>query len=160
MTTEDRFEVLAGGASIEEREERLTEGADDLSVRRPSIFAHQRFVLTVAAVLMVLGLSLILLGWIGAAHSTLIEEQVPYLISGGLLGLVLVIAGGFCYFGFFLARILSTNREMLDALLRLEDRVDAIEARAPVATFGRSVVQATTERPDVGRERPLRAGDA
>jgi len=111
MTTEDRFEVLAGGASIEEREERLTEGADDLSERRPSMFAHQRFVLTVAAALMVLGLSLILLGWIGAAHSTLIEEQVPYLISGGLLGLALAVIGGLTLFSHWLTVLIREARQ-------------------------------------------------
>src|SRR6476620_2506386 len=123
--------------------------ADRLSaLRRKTGFAvTERTLLTAGSILMPLGAMLVLLGWYGAAHTTRVFEQIPYLIAGGLLGLVLVIAGGFCYFGFFLARILSTNREMLDALLRLEDRVEAIESRDPV-------------RPDVGRERPLRAGDA
>jgi hypothetical protein len=111
MTTEDRFEVLEGGPSIEERDERLTEGAEELSTRRPSIFAHQRFVLTVAAVLMVLGLALILLGWIGAAHSTLIEEQVPYLISGGLLGLALGVIGGLTLFSHWLTVLIRESRQ-------------------------------------------------
>jgi len=39
---------------------------------------------------------------------------------------VLVIAGGFCYFGYFLARMLATSREMLDAMLRLEQRLEAV----------------------------------
>jgi hypothetical protein len=96
--------------------------------RRTGFAVTERTLLTVGSILMPLGAVLVLLAWYGAAHTTRVFEQIPYLISGGLLGIVCVIAGGFCYFGFFLARILSTNREMLDALLRLEDRMDAIDA--------------------------------
>ena len=40
-----------------------------------------------------LGLGLILLGWFGASGSAREFEQIPYLISGGILGLALVILG-------------------------------------------------------------------
>jgi hypothetical protein len=61
-------------------------------------------------------------------------EQIPYMISGAMLGIVLVTAGGFCYFGFFLARLLATSREMLDSLLRLEERFESVglSAESPV----------------------------
>ena len=48
-----------------------------------------------SAVLLPLGLALIVLGWYGAAHTPYLFEQVPYLISGGLLGLGLAVVGGF-----------------------------------------------------------------
>ena len=95
--------------------------------RRTGFHVSERTLLTAGSILMPLGAVLVLLAWYGSAHTTRVFEQIPYLISGGLLGIACVIAGGFCYFGFFLARILSTNREMLDALLRLEDRIEAIE---------------------------------
>lgn len=47
----------------------------------------------VAATLMTTGISAIVLGWFGAARSTLVEEQIPYLISGGLLGVALATIG-------------------------------------------------------------------
>jgi hypothetical protein len=40
---------------------------------------------------MVAGIALVVLGWWGAAHSELFIDQVPYLISGGVLGLGLIV---------------------------------------------------------------------
>lgn len=58
----------------------------------------------VSAVLLPLGLAVIALGWYGAAHTPYLFEQVPYLISGGLLGLGLAMVGGLIYFGSWMAR--------------------------------------------------------
>ena len=44
--------------------------------------------------LIVFGFVCILLGWYGAAHSPYLYQEIPYLISGGLLGVALVIGGG------------------------------------------------------------------
>src|SRR3954447_2517496 len=111
--------IETGAASLTERLTALR--------RRTGFVVTDRMLLTAGSILMPLGGVLVILGWYGAAHTTRVFEQIPYLISGGVLGIVCAVAGGFCYFGFFLARILSTNREMLDALLRLEDRIEAIE---------------------------------
>src|SRR5882672_1527400 len=70
-----------------------------------------RALLVLGAVLQPLGGALILLGWTGAASSTDVWEQVPYMISGGLLGLGMIVAGGFCYFGYW-------QTEMVVALRR------------------------------------------
>ena len=96
--------------------------------RRTKFVVTDRTLLTVGSILMPFGAVLVLLAWYGAAHTTRLFEQIPYLISGGLMGVVLVIAGGFCYFGYFLARMLSTSREMLDAMLRLEQRLESVGA--------------------------------
>ncbi len=40
------------------------------------------------------GVVFVMLGWYGAANTNIITEQVPYLISGGLLGLGLIIVAG------------------------------------------------------------------
>ena len=92
--------------------------------RRTGFTVTDRTLLIVGSVLLPLGVVLILLGWYGAAHTTRLFEEIPYLISGGMLGLALVVAGGFCYFGYFLARLLATMREVLDSLLRLEERFE------------------------------------
>ena len=44
MTTPERFEVLSGGPSVEERHARLVDGADDVARPggRPSVLAHPR----------------------------------------------------------------------------------------------------------------------
>ena len=67
--------------------------------RRPAAIDWKRFVgenaqMLSAAALLILGIVLVLLGWWGAAHTNIFTEQIPYLISGGLLGLGLIIAAG------------------------------------------------------------------
>jgi hypothetical protein len=100
MTTPERFEVLSGGLPPDERDARLAEGADEhlRDEGRRSILGHPRFLMSVAAALMAAGILVIVLGWVGAANSVLIEEQVPYLISGGLLGLALALIGALTLF--------------------------------------------------------------
>jgi hypothetical protein len=86
-------------SDVSERDERFAEGAATLaSSGDRSIVNSRQFLLAVAGGLMTLGLTAIVLGWIGASRSTLVEEQVPYLISGGLLGVALSIIGGLTFF--------------------------------------------------------------
>ena len=40
------------------------------------------------------GFACIILGWYGASHSPYLYQEIPYLISGGLLGVALVVGGG------------------------------------------------------------------
>jgi hypothetical protein len=113
--------------------------------RRTGFTVTDRTLLVLGSVLLPLGAVFVLLGWYGASHTTRVFEEIPYLISGGLFGIVLSIAGGFCYFGYFLARILATSREMLDAMLRIEERLDAVAPPSTAPAGGRSA------------QRPLRA---
>ena len=48
-----------------------------------------------ATVLFALGIVFVMLGWYGTARTNILTEQIPYLISGGLLGLGLIIVAGF-----------------------------------------------------------------
>lgn len=131
----------------------------------------------VAAVLLPLGILVIVLGWYGAAHTPYLFEQVPYLISGGMVGLALVLAGGLAYFGTWIARGVASQQrssEEIAALLReIRDGLTSREAAAPgrkaavngsaafVATPGGSMLH----RPDCsvvsGREdaRPVAADE-
>lgn len=149
MTTPDRFEVLNGGPAADEREARLVEGADQLEGERgrASIFGHERFLITVAAALMTLGLAVILIGWAGAADSTLIEEQVPYLISGGVLGLAITIIGALTLFSHWLTVGIRESRarevarqddhaELMASLARLTDALAHQEGTTDGRTRG------------------------
>ena len=62
------------------------------------------------AILMPVGVTAIILGWYGAAHTPYEYDQLSYLLSGGLLGLALTFMGGFLYFGAWLARIANDQR--------------------------------------------------
>ncbi len=63
-----------------------------------------RMVEQAALVMMPTGFVFILLGWMGASRTPLAFEQIPYLISGGLLGLGLIVGGGLLYVGGWIAR--------------------------------------------------------
>src|SRR5438309_11689748 len=93
--------------------------------RRAQIVVTERWLVIAGGILIPLGIVLVLLGWYGASHTTRLFEEIPYLISGGLFGLVLVVVGGACYFGYWLARLLNNEREMLGALLRIEEQLSA-----------------------------------
>jgi hypothetical protein len=115
-----------------------------LTITTRSARSGPRALLVLGAVLQPLGGALILLGWSGAAGSTDVWEQIPYLISGGLLGLALVVAGGFCYFSYWQTEHVHAARRqavidegMLEALRRIEGllaaegRVDTRPGRPP-----------------------------
>jgi hypothetical protein len=83
----------------------------------------QLILFTAGAILMPLGVIAILLGWYGVAHTKYQYDQLPYVVSGGLLGLAFVFLGGFLYFGAWLARIGTEQREssqkLTEAVLQL-----------------------------------------
>lgn len=59
----------------------------------------------VGALLLPLGIAVIVLGWNGAAHGRVDQQQIPYLISGGILGLAAVMVGCFFFWAHWLYRI-------------------------------------------------------
>src|SRR4029079_12827232 len=84
------------------------------------------FLLVGGAALMVLGLVAVLLGWYGAAHTPFGFEQTPYLISGGLFGIALVLVGGFLFFGSWLARVAVTSQQTAKEMAALSARIDQL----------------------------------
>lgn len=73
-------------------------------------------------VLLPTGAIVILLGWYGAANTTRIFLQIPYLISGGLLGLGLMFAGGFLYFARWMTDLLDESRRNAEHARETADR--------------------------------------
>jgi hypothetical protein len=64
-----------------------------------------RWLLVPASLAVVGGFALMVLGWYGAAHTSRQIEQIPYLISGGLIGLGLVVVGGLLLSATFLVAV-------------------------------------------------------
>jgi len=76
-----------------------------------------RWLLIVGGIALPLGILLIILGWAGASDTPFVFEQIPYVISGGLLGTALVFCGGFVYFAYWQTRVLRESRENQEQLV-------------------------------------------
>ena len=117
----------AAGAGTSSRFARLTEAVQRLRTRAGT--NRDQWLLIAGGVLMPLGVVLIILGWVGASRTPLPFEQTSYLISGGILGLALVIGGGFIYFAYWQTIRVRESRvqaeELTKALSRLEELLTA-----------------------------------
>ncbi len=121
------------GATAEDRQERrsITTRLSGLAraiegTRRTSSFDIRQIMLASGATCMGLGIVAIILGWYGAAHSTYLFQEIPYLISGGLLGVALVAGGGFLFFASWLVRMIDDNHRHTARLENTLDRVDHV----------------------------------
>src|SRR5579859_1958164 len=98
----------------------------------------QLILFAVGGVMMPLGIVVIGLGWYGTAHSHYAYDQATYLISGGILGLGLTFLGGFLYFGAWLAKIGSDQRDsarqLADAMRVLADLMSRQSANGASVT--------------------------
>ncbi len=92
--------------------------------RRPRIDVRQALLVS-GSTAMGLGMVAIVLGWYGAAHSAYLFQEIPYLISGGLLGVALVAGGGFLFFGAFVVRAIEENRQFAERVERTLAHLDA-----------------------------------
>lgn len=119
-----------------------------LKVRRSAPDAEARL-LAAGVILMPVGLVAVLVGWFGASGTTDFSSQVPYLLSGGVLGLGLTIVGATLFLRYSLARYLRFW------LLRLvyEERAASdrnVEALAELGdVLGRAGTNDTTVAPPV-----------
>ena len=113
--------------------------------RKGGVVVTERWLVIAGGIMMPLGAVLVLLAWYGAAHTSRLFEQIPYLISGGVFGLALVVLGAACYFGYWLARLVAAQRDTLGAMLRVEEllslggaaigSVNGFAPAAPAETF-------------------------
>jgi hypothetical protein len=108
------------------RQQRLASRVQGLRVRRGNLGSNDRWMLIIGGTLVPLGGVLILLGWVGASRTPLVFEQVPYLISGGVLGLALVFVGGFVYFAYWLTVLVRDNRTMREDLVSVLARMERL----------------------------------
>jgi hypothetical protein len=115
-------------ADQQERDERFAEGVRRLRIGRASIVLSERILLVLGGILAPLGVAVVVLGWWGASKSAYEFEQIPYLISGGLLGLSLVFIGCFFYFAHWLTQLVKEHREQSQAILTALNRLIELEA--------------------------------
>jgi hypothetical protein len=132
-------------ATRAERDARFADGVRTLRVGGASLRLDERVLMILGGVVAPLGLVVVLLGWWGAAHTPYVFEQLPYLISGGLLGVGLIFLGAFFYFAHWMTQLVKEHRvqsqAVLEALQRLQDQV-AEQAR-PRLTAGAASTNGT-----------------
>jgi hypothetical protein len=123
-------------ATRAERDARFADGVRTLRVGGASLRLDERVLMILGGVVAPLGLVVVLLGWWGASHTPYVFEQLPYLISGGLLGVGLIFLGAFFYFAHWMTQLVKEHRvqsqAVLEALQRLQDQV-AEQARPRLA---------------------------
>ncbi len=117
------------------RFQRLAEGVR--RIRTGGGAFNERTLMILGGILAPVGLVVIVLGWYGAAHTPYVFEQVPYLVSGGLLGLGLVFLGSIFYFAHWLTELVKEHRAqstaLLEAIARLEETVRSAGATSASA---------------------------
>ena len=119
------------------------------SVRRLRIGAvrgdNEHTLMVLGGVLAPLGLIAVLLGWFGASHTPNSFEQIPYLISGGLLGLGFVFLGGFLYFTHWVTVLVRESRAQSDRAVDALARIESLLARQGGVADAPAVLAAPSE---------------
>ncbi|HZQ85754.1 MAG TPA: hypothetical protein VFA83_12990 [Acidimicrobiales bacterium] len=113
-----------------------------------------RYLFIAACVLVPLGLGLVLLGWYGSAHTAYQFEQLPYVISGGLLGTALAVLGGLAYFAHWMTRVVNDQRvqteRIVAALEQLATSNGAVGVGAPAAAAAATATRSSRARANGG----------
>jgi hypothetical protein len=109
-----------------------------------------RWMLVPGSVAVLLGFSVMVLGWVGAARTAREIEQIPYLISGGLIGLGLVVLGGLLLVSTFWVAVLRKLQDERTApdpaeLEALRARISELEAAAATSNGTRRAATAKTK---------------
>lgn len=124
--------------------DRLQAGVGDLHVPDPSADSES-LLLKVGFALPLVGLVLIGLAWYRSAGTKYVADQVPMLISGGILGLGLILVGLGLFLRFSLARLVRFGlaHRVVDQQAQTERLIDAL------AKVESAIRDATTDQPVV-----------
>jgi hypothetical protein len=121
---------------MDDQRQRIEEFKEEIAQMRirPPEDRSERAWLLAGILLPLLGFVVIGIGWWGASGSAYPAEQLPYLISGGLLGIALVVAGAALfvrysmtrYLRFWLLRMIYEERSQTDRTVEALERVEQL----------------------------------
>src|SRR6266498_2508721 len=120
-----------------ERAEKLKRDVSSLRTRSGGV-SLERWLMIVGAGLVVVGILLIVIAWYGAAHTPYVFEQLPYVISGGLLGLALAVVGGLFYFAYWITRQIQETRRQSDQTQKALTEIRDLLADRVIASAGKA----------------------
>jgi hypothetical protein len=126
----------------EERIDQFRDDINDLELKTPGD-DNERNLMYGGIGLMGFAIVVILAGYWGASGSAIVGEQMPYLLSGGMLGVALMIAGAALfvryslsrYLRFWLVRDIYEQRTQTD---RVVESMNNVEVLLRAATRPRS----------------------
>ena len=127
------------------RLEEFRSEVERLKIRGSSPGSERRLLLA-GALLMPVGLVVVLVGWLGASGTDDFLDQIPFLISGGVLGLGLIIAGAALFLRYSLGRYLRywLMRLIFEERISADRSVDALERIAALLADGSAGGRAPT----------------
>lgn len=98
---------------------------------------------TIGIALLPVGLTALVVGWLGVASNGLVFLQLPYVVSGGLLGVGLLFASGTIYLASWISRTSAVQRRQNDELLAAVTQLQRTIAVLPLAAGGNGVAART-----------------
>ena len=114
----------------DERAAELEQAVSRLRLPKLPSERAERFILLAGAVLIPVGVVVIVAGWWGAARAPFVVDQIPYLLSGGFVGLAMSLTGALLFFGYWLTRLVREGRAQTAAQLTLLEEIrDALTDR-------------------------------
>jgi hypothetical protein len=136
-----------GRGAQSDRGERFVAGVQTLHVPNQSERLERRLYLA-GIVLPFIGLFVIGIGWWGASGTKYVYQEIPFIISGGIFGIALVIIGATLFARFSVARLLRfwLARLVAEQQLQTDRAVEAIERVAEAITAQAAAVERLSDR--------------
>ena len=101
-------------------------------IRRTGGLSAERVFQLAGWVLPPVGIVLVLLSWYGTANTSRVWQQIPYLASGGMLGIAFIFTGGLAYLATWLTQLVHETGAQAAAAAAAAERtaaaLDRIEA--------------------------------
>lgn len=117
------------------------------SLSRPEPLRRVDQVMEIVGIaLLPVGLTALAMGWLGVASNGYVFLQLPYVVSGGMVGLGLLVASGTIYLASWISRAAAVqrrqNEELLRAVTQLHQALTAtsVTGGGPGGTNGHGVV--------------------